>query len=629
MKVLLVTTPIRPTPTPFPPFGSLALLQYLRKNGIEGAAFYDIDCLRPSFEEAVDHIVREAPDVLGISAVVSTAYAYTKKLSLAVKKRLPDTLIVVGGNMAASAEILLRRTGADLCVLGEGEKILLNIVRRAGTSKEPHDFQDIKGLMLLDRTSDKLVNTGYELPVPADQLYDIDWDDLTRGSKIDHFFPVLLDDPYRAAIKFNNDPRVFEPHRRHKTVGTLYSAKGCVNRCTFCHRWDKGLRTIPVDIFMQRLEVMISRFNVGFLMMADENFGADRRWLNEFCDKIKKYDILWTAGSRVKGVTREMVDMLKDSGCRAFGFGIESGSPRILSVMEKKTTIDENKAALRATHEAGIPSPLAMVLGMPGESPETIRETIELCKFSKSLLPWVNPNNLALNYAQALPGTPLYEFARHKGLIGHDIDGEEAYLLAISDRDAHDEFTTLNFTSYPMLMVQTWRPLITVETNQHFIKTFGIEQYLKVVLGEWKMEHEPQPDSGYFANPMRLLETAGMVRLTESGQDHFAFLPTPKRPPLWSLLKRGQLGLALIAYPEAAYRLRRLLTLFVLFKDIKKFGFRYTGRLVGEYLVFLLRQVFGRRENDLPGQSLRKIVQNELGVLAADNPAMDPLRKGR
>ena len=131
MNVMLITTPIRPTPTNFPPIGSLSIISYLKRHGIDDVEFYNIDANRPSFEAALAHIVAHNPDVLGISSVVSTAYEYTLRISLAVKKALPDTLIVLGGNLAASAEVILRRTGVDICVLGEGERVFLDIVRRA------------------------------------------------------------------------------------------------------------------------------------------------------------------------------------------------------------------------------------------------------------------------------------------------------------------------------------------------------------------------------------------------------------------------------------------------------------------------------------------------------------------
>src|SRR5713101_1154783 len=98
MKVTICTTPIRPVPTDYPPFGSMAIIQALQQAGYD-PQFLDIDGLRPSFDDVIKHFRDAAPDVVAISAVVSTAYAYVKKLCLALRQVLPHTKIVLGGNL--------------------------------------------------------------------------------------------------------------------------------------------------------------------------------------------------------------------------------------------------------------------------------------------------------------------------------------------------------------------------------------------------------------------------------------------------------------------------------------------------------------------------------------------------
>ncbi|MEQ9325841.1 MAG: radical SAM protein, partial [Rhodospirillales bacterium] len=448
MKTLIVSTPIRPVPTSFPPFGSLALLQYLRKNGVDDVDFYNIDANRPTFEEAVDEIVRRNPGILGISAVVSTAYEYTKRLSAAVRERLPDILIVLGGNMGASANVLLHKTEVDLVVVGEGEVVFLNLIRKAEETRNPVDFKDVRGLALLDENG-VLINTGYEPQIAPEEIYDISWADLKRTTdRFEIYFPTM-DVSSMKDFHMKGDSRYHDERRHGKAISSLYTAKGCVSRCTFCHRWDKGIRFIPVPVVMERLDELIRDYDVGYLNISDENFGTDRRWLKEFCGEIAKRDVLWTVGTRVTGITEEMVEMMKDAGCVAIIYGNETGSKRMLEIMEKKVSIQDNYEAMRWTIERGLRSVVQLVLGMPGECPETIRETIEYVKYCNTIDPRQNPNDLSINYAQALPGTPLYEFARSKGMIGRSLEEEEAYLLSISDRDAHDEYTTLNFTDYP------------------------------------------------------------------------------------------------------------------------------------------------------------------------------------
>ncbi len=628
MKTLIVTTPIRPSPTDFPPLGSLSLVDYLRRHGVADIEFYNIDANRPEYEAVLAHIRKVKPGVLGISAVVSTAYAYTKRLSQDVKAALPETLIVVGGNLAASAEMLLRMTGTDLCVLGEGERVFLNVVRRAAETRDPTNYADIPGLMLLDGDGN-MVNTGYETPLPKEEIYRIDWDDLAASSDIGFF----IYDPFQpdgAATWLTKDPRLREPDRQGKTVIQFPSAKGCVARCTFCHRWDKGIRYIPVDVLMRRIEELIEKYNVGILVMADENFGTDRRWLSEFCAKIKFYDLLWrVAGMRVNCITPDQIAMMKDAGCISIIYGMETGSEKMLQIMEKKVKLQDNYNAMEWTVGAGLYTVVQLVLGMPGESPETVAETIAFCKVAMTLDGMQNPNDVSINYAQALPGTPLYEFGRHKGLIGETLEEEEKYLLRISDRDAHDEVNTLNFTDYPTLECQTWRPRITVEVNYQYVTRYGLDHYRRVLLKDANFFKVARKDSGYFANPKRLVDRSITTDTVHDLKEAYLVDEGGKPPSLWSLLKKGNFGLALICNPVVAYRLRRFLVIMILIKHVRSDGFGYAYGLLAEYLWFKLREFRARNVFPHDYKSLRKIVIGDLGELDRNSPQMMPLRRGR
>lgn len=615
MKISIVTTPIRPTPTSFPPIGSLSLIKYLKKYGFTNIDFYNIDANRPSYPEVLEYFRKEKPDILGISAVVSTAYAYTKQLSIDIKSMHPNTLIVIGGNMAASAEVLLKKTGADICVTGEGEVTFKNIVERAEKTVKLDDYNDIKGLVYLDQNGE-LVNTGYEPALQGSEIWDFDWDDLAESADIDHFFPPAFDGNGYPHAWFRHDRRSYDEKRKNQRVGSLKCAKGCVARCTFCHRWDKGIRSIPVDEIILRLEEMIDRFNVGFVLANAETFGADKKWLAEFCERIKPYDILWQApGVRANSLSPEWIATMKDSGCVRVAYGNETGSEKMLQIMEKKVSISDNYNSMQWAVEQQVQAPIQLVIGMPGETSQTIRETIDFCKFATSISPTQNPNELSVNYAQALPGTPLYEFARHSGIIGKDLDGEEAYLLAISDRDAHDEYTTLNFTGLPTLVCRTWRPQITIEVTYNFVRKYGIEQYYKVVMSDKRLSFGDNEHSGYFANPTRLLES-------ESTE-------IKNIPGLFSLVVGGNFGLAIVYYPKIFYYVRKFLPFLLLVKEIKDKGFAAALKLAVEFITYYLSLSRIKETFKFDYKSLRKIVDNDLGQLPEDKEELSMLRRGR
>jgi len=191
LNIVICTTPIRPEPTDYPPFGSLALIQSLRLAGYD-PYFYDIDGLRPTFEEVTSFFRERAPDVVGISAVVSTAYGYAKQLALAIKEVSPNTRIVVGGNLAASSEILLRFCQVDACGIGEGEGVIVNLVRYWEDHADSDDYgelRSIKGISYLDQDNE-MVFTGYEVAIPASEFLNPDWGILEQFSITDRWFSI-------------------------------------------------------------------------------------------------------------------------------------------------------------------------------------------------------------------------------------------------------------------------------------------------------------------------------------------------------------------------------------------------------------------------------------------------------
>jgi anaerobic magnesium-protoporphyrin IX monomethyl ester cyclase len=493
MKIVICTTPIRPEPTSYPPFGSMALIQALKSNGYS-PLFLDIDGLRPTDSELKHFFGHEKPDIVGISAVVSTAYAYTKRLCLLLRDILPNAKIVIGGNLAASAEIILRLCKADVCVIGEGELILNNLIKHWSLITNHEDYNSlatIKGISYINE-SDEFCFTGYEEKIPANSFVSPNWEILEAQSNIGNFIidPLVRND-------FSQDSRTLEPHRKGKMLATAITAKGCVARCTFCHRWDKGYRHWPIKRIIDNVKYLIDRYNVGFIAFTDENFGSDRRKLNEFIEEISQLDILYQVGGvRCKSVDKEVLIRLKESGCVALYYGMETGSQKMLSIMEKNTSLQQNLDAALWTNEVGLYTIFQLVLGMPGETSETIDETISFLKNITQDLPEPPSTRMSINYVQALPGTPVYEYARANKQIGSSIDDEENYLLHISDVDASDEHKLLNLTNSHYLTVQSWRPRVVMEVELNWYKRNFWSA--RPITDSNQMPHEDYKRGGYF-----------------------------------------------------------------------------------------------------------------------------------
>ena len=649
-KILIVTIPLRPIPTDFPPMGSLSVITALKKAGFNNTEFYDIDYLRPALSDVLNYIEDKKPDILGISAVVSTAYEYTKNLSLEIQKRLPETTILMGGNLGASAEIVLKKTGVEYICTSEGERTAVDFVNCWKTAKSKDDFKNVNGLAFLDQNNEMVV-TPFQDPVEAEKVYDIDWSLMGEGEKIEFFFPLSHLAPI-ISNSFSLDPRVSDSHRKGKRVAGLAASKGCVARCTFCHRWDKGIRYIPVPVLMERLDKLIEKYNVGFVNFSDENFGTDRKWLAQFILEIAKRDILWrVSGMRVNTIDPESIKKMKEAGCSCIYYGMESGSQKILDVMEKVTKVEQNYNAVKWMAENNLYTIVQLIIGMPGETQETIDETSKFTSYFVEQSPNTDPNALSINFAQALPGTPLYEIARRKGQIGSFIEGEEKYLYQISDRDARDGETFLNFTEYPRLLLEKWHFNIQRETRSAYIKKWGMDNYYKVVLNSPRFkdlaemkETAGTTESGYFADPARQneipFEGASLPREQVSsdatdatqGIKEEVRLEQGQIPSVWSLVKQKSISSIATFYPQFFSRNKILIPIFVLANCTRKYGFIYSIRLFFDYLRWLLGDQFKKNKNSIIPEyiSLRKLLRKKVFPdIEGENPSMANLRKGR
>jgi hypothetical protein len=342
---------------------------------------------------------------------------------------------------------------------------------------------------------------------------------------------------------------------------------------------------------------------------------------------------------------------MKEAGCFTIYYGMESGSQKILDVMEKVTRIEQNYNAVKWMAENNLYTIVQLIIGMPGETPETIKETCKFTSYFVEQTPLTDPNSLSINFAQALPGTPLYEISRCKGDIGLSLEDEENYLIQISGRDARDGETYINFTDYPQLLLEKWNFDIQNSTRQSYIKKWGFDNYYQVILRSQRFndlkefaEGNQTTDSGYFADPARQNEipipktSLPRPQASSDSADSSNVMRENVRiekggiPTLWSLLRQKTIGALATFYPHFFWRFKPLTLLFVFCNCVRKYGFVFALKLLFEYLGWcIISQIKNKGHNSLPEYiSLRKILKKKISPdITSDNPSMAILRKGR
>jgi radical SAM superfamily enzyme YgiQ (UPF0313 family) len=440
----------------------------MKKEGYSGD-FFDIDMLLPTEKEMFDYFKDNQPDVVGLSAVLSTSYFQVKKISRIVKEACPKSIVTIGGNMAVSANLLLRKTNIDFCVLGDGEITfvdLIDYIREHGNKKVRDKLLKIKGLGFINEEN-KLEFTGYGKPIPDKEHDYPDYDILKKGllSK-----PYLIKNYFKKAkgspVWFSKDPRTFESNRK-PNMAMVWVGKGCVARCTFCQRFSSGYHLFDLTKLEKHIIELKNKYDVGFIIIAGENFGLPREFAYQVSKILKKHDILWVSGAaRCTNFKSEDYEFFKAHGCVGIKFGVESGSPKILSIMEKRFTVQQIYDALKLTIEYGLESPMALCMGMPGETDKTIMET---GKFVGEIfrLQGIAPNSLACFYSLPFPGSVLYEYGQLRGVIGTSIDEEEEYLTYVSNRSTTKD-NYINLTGISNRKAIFWNYLVWYEATRAF-----------------------------------------------------------------------------------------------------------------------------------------------------------------
>jgi len=205
---------------------------------------------------------------------------------------------------------------------------------------------------------------------------------------------------------------------------------------------------------------------LGFFTLGDECFAPNKERNWEFIEEYKRRKmnfIFRILGMRVDTVDKEILQAYKEIGCWMIEYGFESGSQKILNIIDKRVTIEQNRQTALWTQGAGIYTSPTLVLGMPGETEETIQESIDFIKslnFGFKQYQW--------SYALPIPGAPLYDFARITGAIENE-DKYLSYLDDYSNKMGFGEFF-INLTDEADEVVAGWADKIKNEIDDAYFK---------------------------------------------------------------------------------------------------------------------------------------------------------------
>lgn len=434
MRALLVQLPHKErVPSAFP-IGIANIATALSEVGVE-SEMLDIFALGYSREHVVEYLRKARWDMIGINAY-STQYPWAKWMADEAKRLHPQALVIMGGPLATfNSKLVLERTNTDICVISEGEETIKDVVRNLG------NFANVAGICFKSATG-KIIETS--------QRQDIQNLDSLPFTNYE-FFPM---DVYFRNIGVGGVPGV-------KTINMLTS-RGCPYKCNFCSRTFKGSRLRGIDNITEEIGLLRDKYGIRGIAFADELVLVSKKRAYELCEKIKPLKIYWNCQGRANIVDLELLKAMKAAGCTSVGYGVESGSQKILDSMNKKVTVKQNELAIANTLKAGMTPVVQMIYGYPGEDMETIRETVEF--FDRvHFYPPVGYGEAYTNLLTPLPGSPLYERLVSDGWI----KSEDEYLLGLENGYYIGSPLRINLTQFKddELLTQQSKLLTQIRSN--------------------------------------------------------------------------------------------------------------------------------------------------------------------
>lgn len=398
-----------------PPLGIAYLAGSLRAGGFQvividglGEALderhpADNDCyLYGLHPDAVVARIPSEAKVIGISASFSFEWPTCRDLIRRIKEQFPHVLLVAGGeHITALPELCLEESELDICILGEGEEVFVNLL--SSIVQGDAGLADVLGIAYKTREGKIRRNGAYgrirnldEIPLPA-------WDVIPIGEYLDRGMG-------------------FGVHRGRSMP--VLASRGCPFQCTFCsspQMWTTRWLPRNPDLLLDELEYYQNRYHVTNFDFYDLTAIVKKSWIVEFCQKIAQRNLKFTwqlpSGTRSEAIDQEVAEMLYASGCRNLSYSPESGSPSVLKRIKKQIDPEHVLSSIQSSVESGLNVKVNLIIGFPGE---TYKEIFETLLFVLRLA-WVGAHDLSIWVFSPYPGSELFAELSEAGVIKMDV----------------------------------------------------------------------------------------------------------------------------------------------------------------------------------------------------------------
>jgi radical SAM superfamily enzyme YgiQ (UPF0313 family) len=369
-----------------PPLGLLYIAKILEK---EGDNVTILDFAAENFDEKKLKNALKKADVVGIT-IVTSLLSNSIEIIKVIKKTKPKIKVIIGGpHCTLIPRKALEDTKADICVQGDGEKVIIRIKKAI---LENGTLSEIPGIYYRD-------NNKIRKGPPLELINDLD----------------AIPFPARKSVRKYNYGKEYNPKIKKGEFTSIITSRGCPFKCKFCSRNSISMKTFRTRSSKNVLEELKGVFKEGYKYVAfvDDSYLCNKKQAHEIFDGIikEKLDMKFIIfGVRVDVVEEKLFQKMKKAGVTHVYFGLESGNQDVLDFYNKKTSLDQIRDAVNLCHRIGFFNVGSFILGAPIETKKHYEKTI---KFAKSL-PLDSVSFLPLKY---VAGSDLWEEAVKQGKI--------------------------------------------------------------------------------------------------------------------------------------------------------------------------------------------------------------------
>lgn len=397
-----------------------------------------------SLKDVLDDVKRSKPDLV----VVDSSFPSLKNdinVAREIKNETESMTVLVGPPTSQFPDEILK-SGVDIVARYEYDFTIMDIAEAVEKGK---DFRGIKGIYY--KENGKIVHNPEREFTSSEDL-----DKIPFVSKV-----------YKKHLNVKD---YFLNYCLYPMV-QIFTGRGCPYRCTFCS-WPQTFmgrkyRVRSVENLLEELEWIEENLNVKEIFFEDDTFTISKKRILEFCKGYRErgLEISWSCNARVDTLDLETMKEMKRANCRFLIVGFESADNAILENIKKGFTVEKAWEFARNVKKAGLLLHADFIIGLPGESKETIEKT-------KRFIKEIKPDQLQVSVASPFPGTELYEWLKKNGHL--TIEDPEQYL----DENGHQR----SIVSYPQLSADEITKAVDEILKEYYISLSYIPVAFRQIL---------------------------------------------------------------------------------------------------------------------------------------------------